>query len=159
MLANSKFGLNSLIECRATCTLHQASSGSFGSFVFSQYTNNKQVLHIRVKRKAHWRPPKITPFIVLNSSVSTTVLMNSYMALFTVYLLPKGINFALLQIELCASVKGWWLEDPAVKTVIDVVRLRARTEEKRKLAIADSYRDSLIKWFYVTRTTAVSRNN
>ena len=71
--------------------------------------------------------------------------MNSYMALFTVYLLPKGINFALLQIELCASVKGWWLEDPAVKTVINVVRLRARTEEKSKLAIADSYRDSLIK--------------
>ena len=31
-LPNSKFGLNSLIECRATCTLHRALSGSFGSF-------------------------------------------------------------------------------------------------------------------------------
>ena len=83
MFANSNFGLNSLIECSVTCTLHQASSGSFGSFVsfdflfffavYKQQTSPQ--LHCWVKRattKAHWRPPKITPSSFLISIHSRT---------------------------------------------------------------------------------------
>ena len=75
MFANSNFGLNSLIECSVTCTLHQASSGSSGSFVRFYYffcgiqTTNKSSAPL-LSKTSHNKSPltatKDNSFIVLN---------------------------------------------------------------------------------------------
>ena len=103
-----KFGLNSPIECRATCTLHQASSGSFGSwFVSSRYIYNNKSTTARSKTSHNKTDPltateNISAFIVRNSCVSTAV----------VYDFVHGPIYCVTapHKKLYASVKGEWLE-------------------------------------------------
>ena len=123
MLANSKFGLNSLIECRATCTRHQASSGSFGSFVFRsiQTTNKSSVplLSRRATTKARWRPPKITPssFLISIHSRTSDLICGP-----TRVVAPERHKFCFCFSILCFSKRrvAW---RPSLKPIINVIRL------------------------------------